>query len=163
VRFAAANDAESLHAAGAADVGLILLEPIQGEGGVNPLTPEFAAAAAELAEQLGALLCFDEVQTGVGRTGTFFAFEQLGVPPQLPTLGKALANGLPVGCLLVGNEAAGGFAPGDHASTFGGNPVVCVAACAVCDTVDDALLESVRAAGARLTDGLAALPGVLEV
>jgi acetylornithine/N-succinyldiaminopimelate aminotransferase len=163
VRFAEPNDVESLQAAAAADPGLILLEPVQGEGGVHPLTREFAAAAAELAEEHGALLCFDEVQTGVGRTGTFFAFEQLGVRPQLVTLAKALANGLPIGCLLVGRDAAGGFAPGDHASTFGGNPVVCAAACAVCDTVDDGLLESVRAAGARLADGLAALRGVLEV
>jgi predicted acetylornithine/succinylornithine family transaminase len=162
IRFATANDAESLRAA-ADDIGLILLEPVQGEGGVHPLTPEFAAAAAELAEGLGALLCFDEVQTGVGRTGTFFAFEQLGVRPQLVTLAKALANGLPIGCLLVADDAAGGFAPGDHASTFGGNPVICAAACAVCDTIDDALLASVRAAGDRLADGLAVLPGVLGV
>jgi predicted acetylornithine/succinylornithine family transaminase len=163
VRFAAANDVESLHSAASDDIGLILLEPVQGEGGVHPLTFEFAAAAAELAEALGALLCFDEVQTGIGRTGTFFAFEQLDVRPQLVTLAKALANGLPIGCLLVAEDAAGGFAPGDHASTFGGNPVVCAAACAVCDTVDDALLASVRAAGERLAGGLAALPGVLEV
>jgi acetylornithine/succinyldiaminopimelate/putrescine aminotransferase len=162
VRFATANDVDSLRTA-ADDVGLILLEPVQGEGGVHPLTPEFAAAAAELAEELGALLCFDEVQTGIGRTGTFFAFQQLGVQPQLVTLAKALANGLPIGCLLVADDAAGGFAPGDHASTFGGNPVVCAAACAVCDTVDDALLASVRAAGERLAAGVAALPGVLEV
>jgi acetylornithine/N-succinyldiaminopimelate aminotransferase len=162
VRFATANDVDSLRTA-TDDVGLILLEPVQGEGGVHPLTPEFAAAAAELAEELGALLCFDEVQTGVGRTGTFFAYEQLSVSPHLVTLAKALANGLPIGCLLVGDEATDGFAQGDHASTFGGNPVVCAAACAVCDTVDDTLLESVRAAGARLADGLAALPGVLDV
>jgi acetylornithine/N-succinyldiaminopimelate aminotransferase len=163
VRFARANDVGSLGDAAGDDVGLILLEPVQGEGGVVPLTESFAAAAAALAEELGALLCFDEVQTGIGRTGTFFAFEQLGVRPQLVTLAKALANGLPIGCLLVAEDAAGGFAPGDHASTFGGNPVVCAAACAVCDTVDDTLLDSVRASGARLADELAALPGVVEV
>jgi acetylornithine/N-succinyldiaminopimelate aminotransferase len=163
IRFAAPNDVDSLRAAVADDVGLILLEPIQGEGGVRPLTPEFAAAAALLAEELGALLCFDEIQTGVGRTGTFFAFEQLGVRPQLVTLAKALANGLPIGCLLVANEASGGFEAGDHASTFGGNPVVCAAACAVCDAVDDELLANVRDAGALLAEGVAELPGVLEV
>jgi acetylornithine aminotransferase len=103
------------------------------------------------------------VQTGIGRTGTFFAFEQLGARPQLVTLAKALANGLPIGCLLVAGDAAGGFSPGDHASTFGGNPVVCAAACAVCDSVDDALLASVLASGARLVGGLASLPGVVEV
>jgi acetylornithine/N-succinyldiaminopimelate aminotransferase len=163
IRFAAPNDVDSLRGGTGDDVGLILLEPIQGEGGVRPLTPEFAAAAALLAEELGALLCFDEIQTGVGRTGTFFAFEQLGVRPQLVTLAKALANGLPIGCLLVADEAAGGFEAGDHASTFGGNPVVCAAACAVCDTVDEELLASVRDAGALLAEGVAELPGVLEV
>jgi acetylornithine/N-succinyldiaminopimelate aminotransferase len=163
IRFAAPNDVDSLRAAAGDDVGLILLEPIQGEGGVLPLTPEFAAAATTLAAELGALLGFDEIQTGVGRTGTFFAFEQLGVRPQLATLAKGLANGLPIGCLLVADEAAGGFAPGDHASTFGGNPVVCSVACAVCDTVDGDLLADVQAAGALLREGLAALPGLLEV
>jgi acetylornithine/N-succinyldiaminopimelate aminotransferase len=163
IRFAVPNDADSLQAAADEDVGLILLEPIQGEGGVIPLTAEFASAAAALAEEAGALLCFDEIQTGVGRTGTFFASEQLGVRPQLTTLAKGLANGLPIGCLLVAEESTGGFAPGDHASTFGGNPVVCAAACAVCDTVDDDLLASVRDAGALLAEGLAGLPGVLEV
>jgi acetylornithine/N-succinyldiaminopimelate aminotransferase len=162
-RFAQPNDVVSLRAAAGRDVGLILLEPVLGEGGVIPLEPEFAAAAAELASELGALLAFDEVQTGIGRTGTFFGFERLGVRPQLVTLAKGLANGLPIGCLLVADEAAGAFEVGDHASTFGGNPVVCAAAGAVCDTVDDALLESVRANGERLADGLRSLPGVLEV
>ncbi len=163
VRFARPNDAASLAAAAADDVGLILLEPVLGEGGVIPLAPEFVAAAAGLAERLGALLCFDEVQTGVGRTGSFFAWERLRVKPQLVTLAKGLANGLPIGCLLVADEAAGGFVPGDHGSTFGGNPVVCAAACAVVDAVDETLLESVRATGARLLAGLAALPGVVDV
>ena len=111
---------------------------------MQPATPGFLAAAAELAAEHGALLCFDEVQTGVGRTGSFFAFEQLGVRPHLATLAKGLANGLPIGALLVADEAPGAFVPGDHASTFGGNPVVCAAACAVVETVDDELLENVR-------------------
>jgi len=163
VRFAVPNDVESLRAAAAADVGLILLEPVLGEGGVIPLEPGFAAAAAELAAERGALLAFDEIQTGIGRTGSFFAFEQLGVRPQLVTLAKALANGLPIGCLLVADEAAGAFVPGDHGSTFGGNPVACAAANAVLDAIDDELLGSVRVSGARLADGLAKLPGVVEV
>ena len=162
-RFAKPNDIESLHAAASDDVGLVLLEPVLGEGGVIPLSTEFVAAAAALAEELGALLAFDEVQTGVGRTGSFFAFEQLGVRPQLVTLAKALANGLPLGCLLVADDAAGAFAPGDHGSTFGGNPVVCAAAVAVCDTIDDALLQQVCANGERLRAGLAELPGVVDV
>jgi predicted acetylornithine/succinylornithine family transaminase len=161
--FAQPNDIASLRAAAGDDVGLVLLEPVLGEGGVIPLTPDFVQAAAGLAEELGALLAFDEIQTSVGRTGTFFAFEQLGVRPQLVTLAKGLANGLPIGCLLVADDAAGAFAPGDHGSTFGGNPVVCAAALAVVATVDDALLEQVRANGARLLGGLRGLTGVVEV
>jgi acetylornithine/N-succinyldiaminopimelate aminotransferase len=163
VTFATLNDPCSLHAAATAETGLILLEPVQGEGGVQPATPEFVQAAAELASELGALLCLDEVQTGVGRTGTFFAFEQLGVTPQLVTLAKGLGNGLPIGCLLVADEAAGGFVLGDHASTFGGNPVASAAACAVVTDVDDELLAHVRAMGERLGAGLASLPHVVEV
>jgi acetylornithine/N-succinyldiaminopimelate aminotransferase len=159
--FAAPNDIASLHAAASDDVGLVLLEPVLGEGGVIPLEPSFVQAAAELAEELGALLAFDEVQTGVGRTGTFFAFEQTGVRPQLVTLAKGLANGLPIGCLLVADDAAGAFAPGDHGSTFGGNPVVCAAAAAVVATIDDALLADVLAKGKHLGDGLRALPHVV--
>jgi acetylornithine aminotransferase len=156
-RFATPNDVASLRAAASDDVGLILVEPILGEGGVIPLTPEFLAAAAALATEFGALLAFDEVQTGVGRTGTFFAFEQLGVRPQLVTLAKGLANGLPIGALLVADDAAGTFVPGDHGSTFGGNPVTCAAAAAVCDTIDDALLAQVRSNGERLRRGLEGL------
>ncbi len=159
VHFAQPNDVASLEAAVTEDTGLILVEPIQGEGGVRPLSREFLEAAASF----DALLCFDEIQTGVGRTGTFFAFEQLGVRPDLVTLAKGLANGLPIGALLVADQAAGAFAPGDHGSTFGGNPVSCAAACAVVDAVDDTLLANVREQGERLRDGLAALPSLTDV
>jgi acetylornithine/N-succinyldiaminopimelate aminotransferase len=163
VAFARLNDAESLRAAcGGEPPACILLEPVQGEGGVRPATPEFLAAAATLADETGALLVLDEIQTGVGRTGTFFAFEAQGVRPAVTTLAKSLANGLPIGALLVADEAAGAFEPGDHASTFGGNPVACAAACAVVDTVTDELLRHVRTAGARLVDALAGMPGVIE-
>jgi predicted acetylornithine/succinylornithine family transaminase len=154
VTFVPPNDAEALEAAVRDDTGLVLLEPVLGEGGVVPLKPGFVAAAAGLAGERGALLCFDEVQTGVGRTGTFFCFEQLGVRPQLVTLAKGLANGLPIGALLVAHETAGAFVPGDHASTFGGNPVACAAACAVVDTIDDELLENVRARSAQIVKRL---------
>ncbi len=162
-RFARPNDVESLHAAAADDVGLVLLEPVLGEGGVLPLEPAFVEAAAALATELGAVLAFDEIQVGVGRTGTFFAWEQLGVRPQLLTLAKALANGLPIGCLLVADDAPDAFAPGDHGSTFGGNPVSCAAALAVCAAITDELLANVRARGAQLAAGLAELPHVNEV
>jgi len=159
VRFVRPNDVEALRAAVDPDVGLILLEPILGEGGVVTLDAEFVAAAAELPP----LLVLDEIQTGVGRTGTFFALEQLGVRPDLVTLAKGLANGLPIGALLVADEAAGAFEPGDHGSTFGGNPVSCAAACAVVEAVDDELLANVREQGRVLAGALATLPGVLEL
>jgi acetylornithine/N-succinyldiaminopimelate aminotransferase len=158
-RFVAPNDVDGLRAAMSDDVGLILLEPVLGEGGVIPLEPRFVAAAREL----DALLAFDEVQTGIGRTGTFFSFEQLGVTPDLLTLAKGLANGLPIGCLLVRDGVTGAFVPGDHGSTFGGNPVSCAAAVAVCEAIDDELLAAVRANGERLRAGLAHVPHVVEV
>jgi acetylornithine/N-succinyldiaminopimelate aminotransferase len=159
VSFVAPNDVSALTAAADEEVGLILLEPVLGEGGVVPLEEEFVAAAAGLPP----LLCLDEVQTGTGRTGTFFACEQLGVRPDLVTLAKGLANGLPIGALLVADEIAGAFLPGDHGSTFGGNPVAAAAACAVVDTIDGELLENVRARGSQLAAGLARLPGVTNV
>lgn len=157
--FVPPNDVDALHAAFTDEVGLILLEPVLGEGGVIPVEPAFAAAA----RGLDALLGIDEVQTGVGRTGTFFGFEQLGVTPDLVSLAKGLANGLPIGCLLVADDVAGAFTPGDHGSTFGGNPVSCAAATAVVETIDDTLLARVRANGERLRAGLAELPHVVEV
>jgi acetylornithine/N-succinyldiaminopimelate aminotransferase len=159
VRFVPPNDVAALEAAVGPDTGLVLLEPILGEGGVHPLSMEFLRAAADVAP----LLCLDEIQTGTGRTGTFFAFEQLGVRPDLVTLAKGLANGLPIGCLLVADGWAGAFAPGDHGCTFGGNPVASAAAVAVCDTLDEELLAAVRLTGALLEGGLAGLPGVVDV
>ena len=132
VRFARLNDADSLAAAVGPDTGAILIEPVQGEGGIHPAGAEFLAAARTLADEHGALLVFDEIQCGVGRTGSFFAWEQLGVRPDAVTLAKGLANGLPIGALLVADAAPDGLEPGDHGSTFGGNAVVCAAAaCAV--------------------------------
>jgi predicted acetylornithine/succinylornithine family transaminase len=163
VRFARLNDEASLAEAADETTGCILLEPVLGEGGVRPLTPEFLAAARALADALGALLVLDEVQTGVGRSGRFFCFERLGIHPDAVTLAKGLANGLPIGCLLVADEAAGAFDPGDHGSTFGGNPVASAAAVAVCDTLDEELLAEVRDTGLLLAEGLASLPGVTEV
>lgn len=159
VRFVPPNDVAALHAAVDRDVGLILLEPILGEGGVVPLDAAFVAAASALQP----LLCLDEIQTGVGRTGTFFAFERLGVRPDLVTLAKGLANGLPIGALLVADQAADAFVPGDHGSTFGGNPVSCAAACAVVGAIDDELLERVRTRGEELAAGLRSLTGVVSV
>ena len=163
VQFAGPNDIASLEAAISAETGCILLEPVQGEGGVHVLEAGFVDAARRIADETGAVLLFDEVQTGVGRTGAFFAYEHVSVRPDALMLAKGLANGLPIGCLLVFDEAPEGFAAGDHASTFGGNPVACAAASAVCDELTDELLATVTANGLLLADGLAALPGVREV
>jgi acetylornithine aminotransferase len=162
-RFAKLNDVDSLAAAVGPDTAVILIEPVQGEGGIHPASAEFLAAARSLADEHGALLLFDEIQCGVGRTGSFFAWEQSGVTPDALTLAKGLANGLPIGALLVADGAPDGFEPGDHGSTFGGNPVVCAAACAVVETIDDALLASVCGLGERLAAGVGGLPGVLGV
>jgi acetylornithine/N-succinyldiaminopimelate aminotransferase len=163
VQFADPNDAGSLEAAVSSETGCILLEPVQGEGGVHVLEAAFVAAARRLADGTGAALLFDEVQTGVGRTGAFFAHEHMGIRPDALMLAKGLANGLPIGCLLVSDDAAEGFAPGDHASTFGGNPVTCAAASAVCDELTDEFLATVTTNGVVLADGLAALPAIREV
>jgi predicted acetylornithine/succinylornithine family transaminase len=163
--FAPPNDVEALERAVApgGELALILLEPVLGEGGVIPLEPEFAGVAAEIAREVGALLCVDEVQAGMGRTGTFFAHQQLGLEPDLVTLAKGLGNGLPIGALLVADSAAGGLSPGDHGATFGGNPVAAAAACAVVEAIDDDLLAQVRLRGEQLEAGLARLPGVTGV
>jgi acetylornithine/N-succinyldiaminopimelate aminotransferase len=163
--FARPNEVESLEAAVSpgGELAAILLEPVLGEGGVLPLEESFVQAAAEIAREVGALLCVDEVQAGLGRTGTFFAYEQLGIEPDLVTLAKGLGNGLPIGALLVREGIADAIGPGDHGSTFGGNPVASAAACAVVEAIDDALLANVAARGAELSAGLEKLPGVREV
>jgi acetylornithine/N-succinyldiaminopimelate aminotransferase len=163
VTFAKLNDSGSLAAAVNADTACILIEPVQGEGGIHAARPEFLARARDIADEYGAVLIFDEVQTGVGRTGTFFAWQHLGTKPDAVTLAKGLANGLPIGALLVGEDAADAFKPGDHASTFGGNPVACAAACAVVDTVDDSLLANVARQSDALARRLERLPAAVEV
>jgi len=155
-RYLDFNDVPALEAAFAeGDVAAVMLEPVQGEGGVHPLAPGVLEQARALADEHGAMLVLDEVQTGVGRSGAFFAWQRLGVRPHAVTLAKGLANGLPIGALLVADDAPTAFEPGDHASTFGGNPVTCAAACAVLDTIDDALLARVRDLSDRFA---AALP-----
>jgi len=163
VTFARLNDSASLAAAVDDETACILIEPVQGEGGIYPARPEFLARARDIADEHGALLVFDEVQTGVGRTGSFFAWQRLGTKPDAVTLAKGLANGLPIGALLVADELPVAFEPGDHASTFGGNPVVCAAACAVVETVDEALLAKVVRQGAALARTLERFPGAVEV
>jgi acetylornithine/N-succinyldiaminopimelate aminotransferase len=163
VSFARLNDEASLRELVGGDTAAILLEPIQGEGGIHAATTDFLATARALADEHGVLLILDEIQTGVGRTGSFFAWEQLGMKPDAVTLAKGLANGLPIGCLIVADGVETALVPGDHGSTFGGNPVTCAAACAVCDEITEELLAGVSSRGLQLTAGLAGLAGVKEV
>jgi acetylornithine/N-succinyldiaminopimelate aminotransferase len=135
----------------------VLLEPIMGEGGIHALTDAFLIAAREACDRVGALLIFDEVQTGIGRTGTFFAFEATPVVPDAATLAKGLGGGVPIGALLV-REGAAAFKVGDHGTTLGGNPLACAAALATLDVIDrDDLLANARARGDQLHRGLEAL------
>ena len=142
----------------------VLLEPVQGESGVYELGEDVLRAAREACDAHGAALIFDEVQCGLGRTGTLWAYQHSGVVPDALTVAKALGGGLPIGALVTGERLADVFAPGDHGSTFAGGPVQCAAGLAVLDVLDDeGLLERVRELGERLRHALAELPGVVEV
>lgn len=136
----------------------VLLEPIQGEGGVYPAEPAYLQGAREICDRKGALFILDEVQTGMGRTGALFAHEHYGVTPDVMAVAKGLAGGLPIGALLASGEAAKGFAPGDHGSTFGGNPVVCAAALALMTILrEEQLVENAARVGDHFKDRLTAL------
>lgn len=149
------NDVNALGQAIDEHTAAFIVEPVQGENGVLPATPEFLQAARDLCTQRGALLMFDEVQCGMGRIGPLFAFEHFGVQPDVVTLAKALANGLPIGAMLVRETYAGGLQPGDHGSTFGGSPVPCAAALAHLHFRDEMQLEThVQRVSAHLFAGL---------
>jgi acetylornithine/N-succinyldiaminopimelate aminotransferase len=142
----------------------VLMEPVLGESGVHPMPVELLRAAREACDAVGAALVFDEVQTGMGRTGTLWAHEQAGVVPDAMTVAKSLGGGVPIGALVIGPSLADVFEPGDHGSTFAGGPLACAAANAAFDVLDDpALLARVRELGERLVEGLRELPGVVEV
>jgi predicted acetylornithine/succinylornithine family transaminase len=133
----------------------VIIEPIQAEGGIRLPPPDFLKALRQKCTDTGTVLIFDEVQTGVGRTGTWFGFEQEGITPDVMSLAKGLAGGVPIGAMVATEELAQGFAPGTHASTFGGNPLACAAAQAVLDTIArDKLLDRVNVAGGRLHHAL---------
>jgi predicted acetylornithine/succinylornithine family transaminase len=149
------NDPDALDVAVDDGIGALLLEVVQGEGGINPATPEYLKAARELCDERGVLLMFDEVQTGLGRTGRWFAFQHAGVTPDVVTLAKALGGGLPIGACIARDEIADAFRPGDHATTFGGGPVPCAAALAVLDVIaSEGLVENSASMGDRLVSAL---------
>jgi acetylornithine/N-succinyldiaminopimelate aminotransferase len=142
----------------------VLLEPIQGETGINVLSDELLHAAREACDRTGAALVFDEIQTGMGRTGTLWAYEQTGVVPDALTSAKSLGGGLPIGALVTGPDLADVLGPGDHGSTFAGGPVVCAASLVALEICSDSeLLERVRALGERFAAGLEQLPYAVAV
>lgn len=155
--YADANDLDSVEAVAGHDVCAVMFELIQGEGGVLPLDPEFVQGVADLCAKRDWLLLIDEVQTGVGRTGSLFAFQQYGIQPDAVSFAKGIAGGLPFGGVMANEKCRNVFTPGTHATTFGGNPVAAAAALQVLDTLDDKLLQEVKEKGDYLRSQIEAL------
>lgn len=162
-RYGDIDHVRELVAVNPTDVAAIFLEPIQGETGVVPAPDGFLRGVRELCDEHGILMVVDEVQTGVGRTGEFFAHSAAGVVPDIVTMAKGLAGGLPIGAVIARADAAARFTPGSHGTTFGGNPVSCAAAHAVLEVVDDAFCAEIRAKGERLAEDVNDLDGVDHV
>ena len=156
-RYAGANDLESVKAEGGKDVCAVMLELVQGEGGVLPMEPDFVQGLAELCAERDWLLLVDEVQTGIGRTGTLFAYQQYGIQPDAASFAKGIAGGLPMGGFLVNEKCRNVLGAGMHGSTFGGNPIAASAALTVLDILDEDALEAVKEKGAYLRAGIEAL------
>ncbi len=145
------NDIEAARAAITDDVAAVIVEPIQGEGGVIPGNPDYLKALREICDQTGALLIFDEVQSGVGRTGTLFAYQQMNVTPDILTSAKALGNGYPIGAMLTKEEIGQHFNVGSHGTTYGGNPLAATVGLNVVETINQpAFLARVKEASARI-------------
>lgn len=156
--FVPFNDIDSLRSRVDESTCAVLIEPIQGEGGVRCQAPEYLKAVRQICDEAGALLIFDEIQTGMGRTGKLFGYEHFGVEPDIMTLAKALANGLPIGAMLATEKVAGAFGPGSHASTFGGTPLVTAASLAVLKTIaEEGILENCTRVGVYFKERLNAL------
>jgi predicted acetylornithine/succinylornithine family transaminase len=163
-RHVAWCDLEELEGALDPSVAAILLEPVQGEGGVNPATAEYFQGVRRICDERGILMIVDEVQTGLGRCGSWFAHQQLGIVPDVVTMAKALGNGVPIGACWAKAEVAAAFEPGDHATTYGGQPLATAAAKAVLSVMEaEDVPARAAAAGARLVDELGALDGVASV
>jgi acetylornithine/N-succinyldiaminopimelate aminotransferase len=158
VEYAEFNNLASVKALITGETCAVMVEPVQGEGGINPATVSFMQGLRELCSKEGILLILDEVQTGVGRTGKMMAFQHYNIRPDIVTLAKALGGGFPIGALLATDEAATGFAPGDHASTFGGNLLACALGSKVVEIISEpSFLDQVGAIGNYLRDRLAAV------
>ncbi|HEX8619402.1 MAG TPA: acetylornithine/succinylornithine family transaminase [Thermoanaerobaculia bacterium] len=159
VTFVAPNDIAALEAAVDADTAAIFLEPVMGEGGVVPLHDDYLIAARRIADRHGAMLVLDEIQCGLGRTGSLFAFQKSGITPDMVTLAKALGGGLPLGAVLTGDALEGAIKPGHHGTTFGGNPVACRLGAIVLDETVK-LLPRIQEMGAWFANEARRLPVV---
>ncbi|MFZ0492811.1 MAG: aspartate aminotransferase family protein [Acidimicrobiia bacterium] len=158
------GDVDELRSATGPTTAAVMIETTQGEGGVLPLDAQYLQGVRELCDALDALLIVDDVQAGMGRTGTWFSWQSLGFEPDIATVAKGLANGLPIGACMARDDVASAFAYGDHATTFGGGPVVCGAALAVLEEIESrGLLENAVARSVQLRTGLSAIDGVEEV
>ena len=161
--FAKANDLADTLEKMTSDVCALMLETVQGEGGVVPLDREYVQAVAKACKEKDILLIVDEVQTGMGRTGTLFSYQQFDIQPDLVSCAKGLGGGLPIGAVLFGEKTETVFGAGDHGSTFGGNPVVCAGAVHILQTMDEAFLQSVTEKGAYLKERISKMPHVQNV
>lgn len=161
--FAKANDFADILSKMTDDVCAVMLETVQGEGGVVPLDKEYVQAVAKACKEKDILLIVDEVQTGMGRTGSLFSYQQFGIQPDLVSCAKGLGGGLPIGAVLFGEKTETVFVPGDHGSTFGGNPVVCAGAVHILNTMDEAFLQDVQKKGAYLKEKIEKMPHVQNV
>ncbi|HTF69434.1 MAG TPA: aspartate aminotransferase family protein [Edaphobacter sp.] len=158
VEFVGFNNLDDLRAKFSDDICAICIEPVQGEGGIHPISREFFATARELCDSTGALLLADEIQSGLGRTGKWFAYQHYGILPDVTTIAKPIANGIPMGAMLCTNAAAEAITPGLHGTTFGGGPLACAVAIAVIDTIKrDNLLEHIREVGELFHEELSKL------
>ena len=158
VEFVRFDDVADLEAKFSDEVCAVCLEPVQGEGGIRPVSQEFFAAARRLTQQTGALLLADDIQSGLGRTGEWCAYQHYGILPDVTTLAKPLGGGIPIGAMLCTEEAARAFSPGMHGTTFGGGPLACAVAVAVIDTMRrDNLLDHIHKTGKYFFEQLQAL------
>ena len=161
--FAKANDTADTISKLTDDVCAVMMEMMQGEGGVMPLEKEYVQAVYAACQEKDILFIVDEVQTGVGRTGTFYSYQQFGIQPDLVSSAKGLGGGLPIGAVLFGEKTQDTLIPGDHGSTFGGNPVVCAGAVEVLNRMDDAFLQNVTAKGKHMREEIEKMPHVTGV
>lgn len=161
--YAIANDIEDMKVKMNDQTCAVMMELIQGEGGVLPLEQEYVKKVEALCKEKDVLLIIDEVQTGVGRTGSLYAYQQYGIQPDIITTAKGLGNGLPIGGVLLGDKVKDVFGPGDHGTTFGGNPVACAGAQVVLSHMNEAFFEEIQAKGTYIKQRLQAMPHVVQI